>query len=82
MHPSFAQPTRELNKPPFEVTETGWGEFEASIRIVWNDVAEERSTIVSVFSLQVVSLLSQSTDEFQLFSTHLQTSCHLFCYLC
>jgi len=39
--------TRELNEPPFEVTETGWGEFEASIRIVWKEVADERSTIVS-----------------------------------
>lgn len=47
LHPSFAQPTRELNKPPFEVTETGWGEFEASIRIIWNEVAEERSTILT-----------------------------------
>lgn len=47
LHPSFPQPTRELNEPPFEVTETGWGEFEASIRIVWKEVADERSTIVS-----------------------------------
>jgi len=47
LHPSFAQPTRELNEPPFEVTETGWGEFEASIRIIWNDVAGERSTILT-----------------------------------
>ena len=48
LHPSFPQPTRELCEPPFEVTETGWGEFEASIRIVWREVADERSTIVSV----------------------------------
>jgi YEATS domain-containing protein 4 len=47
LHPSFSVPTRELTEPPFEVTESGWGEFEASIRIVWRDEAEERSTIVS-----------------------------------
>jgi len=47
LHPSFAVPTRELTEPPFEVTEIGWGEFEASMRIIWKEVADERSTIVS-----------------------------------
>jgi YEATS domain-containing protein 4 len=47
LHPSFSVPTRELTEPPFEVTESGWGEFEASIRVIWREVAEERSTIVS-----------------------------------
>ena len=47
LHPSFPQPTRELTEPPFEVTEMGWGEFEASIRIHWRGEAEERSTVVS-----------------------------------
>ncbi|KAL3780379.1 hypothetical protein HJC23_002674 [Cyclotella cryptica] len=48
LHPSFAQATREVTEPPFEVTESGWGEFEASLRIIWREVAEERSTVVSV----------------------------------
>mmetsp|Transcript_24666 Transcript_24666/g.59475 ORF Transcript_24666/g.59475 Transcript_24666/m.59475 type:complete len:302 (+) Transcript_24666:81-986(+) len=47
LHPSFPQPTRELTEPPFEVTETGWGEFEASIRIIWSEAADERSTILT-----------------------------------
>ena len=47
LHPSFPQPTREIVEPPFEVTETGWGEFEASIRIVWREEADERSTILT-----------------------------------
>lgn len=46
LHASFAQPTRELTQPPFEVTERGWGEFEAQIRIVWSDPTE-RPTVVS-----------------------------------
>ena len=46
LHTSFAQPVRELVEPPFEVTERGWGEFEAQIRIVWKDPAE-KPTIVS-----------------------------------
>ncbi len=47
LHPSFPQPTRELTEPPFEITETGWGEFEASMRIVWRDDADERSTMLT-----------------------------------
>lgn len=46
LHPSFGVPTRELSEPPFEVTESGWGEFEASMRVVWREEAEERSAIV------------------------------------
>ena len=33
LHPSFAEPVRTLDKPPYEVTETGWGEFEIGITI-------------------------------------------------
>lgn len=47
LHASFAQPVRELTAAPFEVTETGWGEFEAQIRIVWKDPLE-KSTMVRV----------------------------------
>jgi len=45
LHPSFPQPVRELTAPPFEVTEKGWGEFEASIRIVWRD-PDEKATVL------------------------------------
>lgn len=47
LHPSFAQPVRELTAPPYEVTERGWGEFEAQIRIIWKDPTE-KSTVVSL----------------------------------
>ena len=48
LHPSFAQPTCEVCNPPYEVSEVGWGEFEASIRIVWNsNISYERSTLVT-----------------------------------
>jgi YEATS domain-containing protein 4 len=33
LHPSFKQHVRTLSAPPFEVTETGWGEFEIGISI-------------------------------------------------
>ncbi|KAL5530336.1 YAF9 [Sanghuangporus sanghuang] len=38
LHETYPNPTRVVDKPPFEVTETGWGEFEIQIRI--NFVAE------------------------------------------
>ena len=37
LHPSFAQPVREVTKPPFEVSEKGWGEFECHIRVHFKD---------------------------------------------
>jgi YEATS domain-containing protein 4 len=46
LHASFSQPLRELTTPPFEVTEKGWGEFEAQIRIIWKD-PDEKPTVVS-----------------------------------
>mmetsp|Transcript_37478 Transcript_37478/g.112396 ORF Transcript_37478/g.112396 Transcript_37478/m.112396 type:complete len:270 (-) Transcript_37478:124-933(-) len=46
LHPSFPQPVRELTAPPFEVTEKGWGEFEATIRIVWRD-PDEKATVLT-----------------------------------
>jgi len=49
LHPSFPQPVRELTQPPFEVTEKGWGEFEATIRIVWQDNSQERATVLTHF---------------------------------
>lgn len=47
LHASFARPLREVTTPPYEVTERGWGEFEAQIRITWRD-PHEKSTYVSV----------------------------------
>lgn len=45
LHASFQQPLREFTAPPFEVTEKGWGEFEAQIRIFWKD-PNEKATMV------------------------------------
>ena len=45
LHASFAQPMREIMAPPFEVTERGWGEFEAQIRIIWKE-STEKATLV------------------------------------
>ncbi|TCD67267.1 NuA4 histone H4 acetyltransferase complex and the SWR1 complex subunit [Steccherinum ochraceum] len=33
LHETYPNPSRSIDKPPFEVTETGWGEFEVQIRL-------------------------------------------------
>ena len=37
LHPDFNESERVVEKPPFEVTETGWGEFNVGIRIIFTD---------------------------------------------
>ena len=33
LHSSFANPSRELAEPPYEVTEHGWGEFDIVVEV-------------------------------------------------
>lgn len=33
LHPSFAVPVRALEQQPFEVTESGWGEFDVLVKV-------------------------------------------------
>ncbi|KAK4704866.1 YEATS domain-containing protein 4, partial [Phenoliferia sp. Uapishka_3] len=42
LHDSFPQPLRTIEKPPFEVTETGWGEFDIIIKIFFVAEATEK----------------------------------------
>ncbi|KAK9765981.1 NuA4 histone H4 acetyltransferase complex and the SWR1 complex subunit [Basidiobolus ranarum] len=42
LHESFANPNRVVEKAPFEVSETGWGEFEIVIKIYFNSVSHEK----------------------------------------
>ncbi|KFD54014.1 hypothetical protein M514_05033 [Trichuris suis] len=51
LHESYAQPTRVVTSPPFEITETGWGEFEALIRLFFADPAERSVNIFHVIRL-------------------------------
>ncbi|KAH8096676.1 yeats family protein [Cristinia sonorae] len=47
LHDTYQNPNRNVDKPPFEVSETGWGEFEVTIRISFITEAGEKT--VSVF---------------------------------
>ncbi|VDM54306.1 unnamed protein product [Angiostrongylus costaricensis] len=46
LHDSYAVNTRVCDKPPYEVTETGWGEFEVQMRIYFVDVNEKPVSFV------------------------------------
>ena len=51
LHDSYANANRTLIKPPYEVTETGWGEFEIVIKIYFQDPVERPVTIYHVLKL-------------------------------
>lgn len=46
LHDTYVQPHRTIEKPPFEVTETGWGEFDIQIRIFFASVAAEKQIVL------------------------------------
>ena len=42
LHSSFNNPTRVLESPPFELSESGWGEFEIAITLYFHsDVCDK-----------------------------------------
>lgn len=43
LHDTYPNPSRSIEAPPFEVTETGWGEFEITIRIFFIPEAAEKN---------------------------------------
>ncbi|KAI0307054.1 yeats family protein [Multifurca ochricompacta] len=46
LHETYPNPSRNVDKPPFEVTETGWGEFEIQIRITFIPEAGEKPVLL------------------------------------
>ncbi|XP_033219848.1 YEATS domain-containing protein 4 isoform X2 [Belonocnema kinseyi] len=51
LHESYNNPNRFVTKPPYELTETGWGEFEIVIKIHFHDPNERYVTIYHVLKL-------------------------------
>lgn len=45
LHESYANPNRIVMKQPYELTETGWGEFEIVIKIYFHDINERPVSI-------------------------------------
>lgn len=46
LHETYSNPSRNIDKPPFEVTETGWGEFEIQIRITFVVESGEKAMVI------------------------------------
>uniref|UniRef100_A0A1B6D9X6 YEATS domain-containing protein 4 n=2 Tax=Clastoptera arizonana TaxID=38151 RepID=A0A1B6D9X6_9HEMI len=51
LHESYASPNRIVTKPPYEITETGWGEFEIVIKIYFHDSNERPVTLYHILKL-------------------------------
>ncbi|GLH15722.1 YEATS domain-containing protein 4 [Gryllus bimaculatus] len=52
LHDSYADANRMVSKPPYEVTETGWGEFDIVIKIFFND-PNERPAVTLYHTLKL-----------------------------
>lgn len=42
LHDTYPNPIRTVEAPPFELTETGWGEFEINVKVHFVDEAGEK----------------------------------------
>jgi len=51
LHESYVNHTRVVNDPPYEIKESGWGEFEATIKIFFIDPAERHVTFYHILKL-------------------------------
>uniref|UniRef100_A0A8C4R8G5 YEATS domain-containing protein 4 n=1 Tax=Eptatretus burgeri TaxID=7764 RepID=A0A8C4R8G5_EPTBU len=51
LHESYGNPLRVVTKPPYEITETGWGEFEIIIKIFFIDPNERPVTVYHLLKL-------------------------------
>ncbi|EFN79787.1 YEATS domain-containing protein 4 [Harpegnathos saltator] len=61
LHESYNNPNRIVMKPPYELTETGWGEFDIVIKIYFHDPNERPST--PEIQLGKKSLISEFYEE-------------------
>ncbi|XP_065343509.1 YEATS domain-containing protein 4 [Cloeon dipterum] len=51
LHESYPNPSRVVTRPPYEITETGWGEFEITIKIHFHDPNERPVTLYHILKL-------------------------------
>ncbi|RWS28259.1 YEATS domain-containing protein 4-like protein [Leptotrombidium deliense] len=62
LHESYTNQNRIVSKPPFEVTETGWGEFEITIKLYFMDQNEKPVTIYHVLKLFETDPISKAIN--------------------
>ena len=63
LHESFLSPSRSFDVPPYEVVETGWGEFEIMIKIFFRDPAEKPVTVYHQLQLYPKDDLAGKTKQ-------------------
>ncbi|CAH1115253.1 unnamed protein product [Psylliodes chrysocephalus] len=51
LHESYANQNRIVVKPPYELSETGWGEFEIVVKIYFHDPNERPVTMYHILKL-------------------------------
>ncbi|CAH0555228.1 unnamed protein product [Brassicogethes aeneus] len=51
LHESYTNQNRIVVKPPYEISETGWGEFEIVIKIHFHDPNERPATMYHILKL-------------------------------
>jgi YEATS domain-containing protein 4 len=75
LHESFKNPRRVYSKPPYEVTETGWGQFEIVITVYFIDSTEAPVTLYHMLQLYHKDgknnkgpVISEKYDEFVFYS--------------
>jgi len=61
LHESYANQTRIVNKPPFEITETGWGEFEIVIKVFFHCPNEKPVSLFNNNSCSYYEFTGSST---------------------
>eukprot|EP00347_Sterkiella_histriomuscorum_P000903 403374081 len=63
LHPSFPEPVRTIEKFPFEICLTGWGEFDIGIKIFFTDPAEKPVEMGHLLKLYPGNNQQQSTKK-------------------
>jgi len=63
LHPSFKEAQRTVDRPPFEVCEIGWGEFDITIQLHFHDPREKKLELSHFLRLYPQSGESQSTKK-------------------
>jgi len=51
LHPSFKNPKRVVEQPPFEISESGWGEFEVGFLVYFTDPSEKHVELYHLLKL-------------------------------
>jgi YEATS domain-containing protein 4 len=63
LHESFHPSKRVVTKPPFEITETGWGEFDLIIRVYFVDNLESPVELIHPLRLFPIPPKEPSVEE-------------------